>query len=619
MKLTERGLDMSARNRVARRLAGLSVGTKLYASFATVLALLVLNAVVGFVASSSLASSTQQIVTIDSAKAEAANSVGGLVGYMHESQTRFILDRGVEFRDHGGDVLKFEAALAALTKLSTTATDRNYLARIESAFAFQRHFDAVLLADVKAGRTAVATSLADGAANDAADALAAAATAYKSYASSQQATAYTSFNSARSLSTLVMIMIALFALLVGVGVSVAVSRSIKRGVSTILDRIRSLQDRCATNLKAGIEALAAGNLTIDVQAVTAPIENPSNDEIGQVAQAVNGIRDRFAATIDAYNETRAKLSTMVASMSGSAAQVSSASREMASTSDETGRATSEIAHALGDVAQGAERQVRMVQTARHAAEDVTRAVNESAENAGRAAEVAYETRQVAREGIDAAAQATQAMSSVSDSSQAAGDAMRELSAKSGQIGAIVQTITGIAAQTNLLALNAAIEAARAGEQGRGFAVVAEEVRKLAEESQRAAKQITGLITAIQTDTTHAVSVVENGAQLTTDGAIIVARTHDAFTRIEAAVEDMTSRIEQIAAASQQIAASATSMQDNINEVAAVAEQSSASTEQVSASTEQTTASAQEIAASAQALSGNAEELNRLVAQFQTAA
>jgi methyl-accepting chemotaxis protein len=195
-------------------------------------------------------------------------------------------------------------------------------------------------------------------------------------------------------------------------------------------------------------------------------------------------------------------------------------------------------------------------------------------------------------------------------------AISELAAKSDQIGAIVLTITGIAEQTNLLALNAAIEAARAGDQGRGFAVVAEEVRKLAEDSQRAAKEISDLIGAIQQETTSAVNVVEDGARRTEEGAAVVERTRAAFERIGTSVDDMSARIEQIAAVSQQIAASTNTMQQGISEVAAVAEESSASTEEVSASSEQTSASAQEIAASAQELSSSAEMLNRLVAQFK---
>jgi methyl-accepting chemotaxis protein len=423
-------------------------------------------------------------------------------------------------------------------------------------------------------------------------------------------------NSSSSSSTTLTIIVLILSMLFGAGLAFAVSRSIKRSVDVVLDRLGSLRDNCATNLKAGIEALAHGDLTFPVEAVTKPIENPSKDELGQVAAAVNGVRDRFEAGIEAYNQTRGNLNSIVGQVAGSAGQVSTASHEMASTSEETGRATSEIANAVSGIAQGAERQVQAVEQARRAAEEVARAVNEAAQNAEQTAGVAHEALEMAHKGVGAAEQANEAMRSVRDSSAAVSATIRELSEKSEQIGTIVQTITGIAEQTNLLALNAAIEAARAGEQGRGFAVVAEEVRKLAEDSQTAAQEISGLIGAIQTETSKAVEVVEDGAKRTEDGASVVEQTREAFLQIGTSVEDMTGRIEQIAAASQQISASAQSMQQSIGEVATVAEESSAATEQVSASTQETSASAEQISASAQELSGNAEALNGLVAQFK---
>src|SRR5213075_2494444 len=113
--------------------------------------------------------------------------------------------------------------------------------------------------------------------------------------------------------------------------------------------------------------------------------------------------------------------------------------------------------------------------------------------------------------------ATEAIRHVAASSEQVGAAIQDLAERSERIGGIVDTITGIAEQTNLLALNAAIEAARAGEQGRGFAVVAEEVRKLAEESQSAAAQISGLVGEIQTETNKVVEVVTDSAKRTEDG------------------------------------------------------------------------------------------------------
>ena len=413
--------------------------------------------------------------------------------------------------------------------------------------------------------------------------------------------------------TIVLIVIAL---LLGGAVAVFTVRGLTGGVKAIVERMAALEKAFKDRLVPGLQALAGGDLTVKLEAGTAPSSDFSTDELGRVMSQTENFRAALLECYEAYNMTVANLRSLIGEVTSTAGSVGAASKEMSSTSEEAGKATGEIAQAIGDVAQGAERQVQMLQSARRAGEEVAGAVKQSAEQAEQTAEAAGQAHEAAQAGVAAAEQANEAMRSVSDSSQEVTVAIGELASKSEQIGAIVATITGIAEQTNLLALNAAIEAARAGDQGRGFAVVADEVRKLAEESQHAAHEISQLIGAIQDETSKAVRVVQDGAKRTQDGAAVVEQTREAFLTIGQAVDDMTARIEQIAAGAQQITASVASMQEGIGEIEALAEQSSASTEQVSASTQQTSASTEQIAASAHELAGNAEQLNRLVGHFQ---
>ena len=415
------------------------------------------------------------------------------------------------------------------------------------------------------------------------------------------------------------IIAAIVPLLLALGIAFWVTRSVTRPVIALGNRMRSLNDNCLADLTHALEAASTGDLTLEVEVVTTPVDVTSRDELGRLGETFNAMLGRTERSVAAYNDMREQLGSLIGEVSASAGTVASASQQMATTSEEAGRAVNEIAGAVTEVAQGAERQVRMVDATREAVQDAATAAVRSADSARDTSVAADQARAVAREGVGAAQQATDAIRGVADSSAEVASAIEELAARSRKIPGIVDTITGIAEPTNLLALTAAIEAARAGEQGRGFAVVADEVRKLAEESQDAAGQISGLISEIQRETQRVVGVVAEGSRRTEDGVATVEQAREAYEQIGTAVEEVGAKVAEIAGAVQQISADAARAEDGIAQVATVAEASSASAEQVSASTQETSASTQEIAASAQELARTAEQLELLVARFRTSA
>jgi methyl-accepting chemotaxis protein len=427
--------------------------------------------------------------------------------------------------------------------------------------------------------------------------------------------ATSAFHHARKL---VLVLLALI-FLIGVPACVLMIRTIRLSAAAIVARLSSLRSNDVAGLRAGLDRLAEGDLTYEVEPVTAKIARRTRDEIGDIAEAVGEIRDHTVASVEAYNASRAALSAMIGQVSQTAAALSTSSRQLAAGSEETGRSVSEISSSVEEVAAGAERQVRALTSARELVEDVAAATVQSAADAQETAAAADEARRLADAGGQAVREATGAMGAARNASSAATAAIAELGAKSARINGIVETITGIAEQTNLLALNAAIEAARAGEHGRGFAVVADEVRKLAEESRAAAGSIAALVGAIEADTRNTVDVVEDGARRTDESAATVERAREAFEAIGAAVDGMVARTADIVAAVGQAADGSSRVQRDIGEVATVAQQTSASSQQVSATTEQTSAATQQIAAAAQELSARADELEQLVGRFTLSA
>jgi methyl-accepting chemotaxis protein len=411
------------------------------------------------------------------------------------------------------------------------------------------------------------------------------------------------------------LVIALAALIVAVYLFVGFYLAVRSAVADISSRLRSLTERDTTDLRMGLEAVAQRDLTVEIKPSTDAITAPGRDELGDVARAVNAIRENTAASVLAYDATRSALADAIGQVATSATTLAAASEQMAACSSDAGRAIGEIASAVNDVALGAEKQVGSLASAQHATGEMAAATQQGSADAQNTVAAVERASAVAQEGVAAVSEASDAMSSVSESSSHVAQAIRGLSAKSGEITTIAATIRAIAEQTNLLALNAAIEAARAGEQGRGFAVVAEEVRNLAEQSQHAAASIADLIGEIQAETSRTVHVVETGTARTAQGVETVQRAHGAFAVITDSVDDMGARVRSIASAMTEIAQRASEVEHDMGDVAAVAEQTSASSEQVAASAEHTSTSTQEIASSAQALADTAGELASLVNAF----
>ena len=222
----------------------------------------------------------------------------------------------------------------------------------------------------------------------------------------------------------------------------------------------------------------------------------------------------------------------------------------------------------------------------------------------------------AKEGDKSVVKAISQMAHIEQTVNNSAQVVARLGERSKEIGQIVDTISGIAGQTNLLALNAAIEAARAGEQGRGFAVVAEEVRKLAEQSQEAAKHIAALISEIQGDTDKAVVAMGEGTREVKIGTEVVTTAGKAFEEIATLVTNVSGEVKKVSAVMQQMADGSQQIVTSMKEIDGYSKAAVGQAQTVSAGTEEQAASMEEIASSSQSLAKLAQDLNVAVSKFR---
>lgn len=282
-------------------------------------------------------------------------------------------------------------------------------------------------------------------------------------------------------------------------------------------------------------------------------------------------------------------------MHGAVSLVNQATNRLASS-------TIALASTADNVVRAAEGQEsRAVQSA-SAIEEMTMTAGEVARNSTEAARIAQETAETARCGQEVMTQTVTGMQQVSEAVVQAATIITTLGRSSDQIGAIVRVIEDIADQTNLLALNAAIEAARAGEQGRGFAVVADEVRKLAERTTKATKEIGDMIRQIQQDTKSAVASMDQGTTQVGQGVELANKTGEALSRIHSMINSTAGMIQQIASAAE--------------EQSTATRQIAGDLEVMSRTTRQTTGGIAESAHACHELSTLANDLQRTVSAFK---
>ena len=327
-------------------------------------------------------------------------------------------------------------------------------------------------------------------------------------------------------------------------------------------------------------------------------------------------RDEFGDMGRGFDRMMRSMRQLITQVSQSAEQLAASSEELTASAEQSAQASNQVAASVTDMAQGSEKQVSAVNDATAVVEEISATIEQLAATAQEMSAKAQTTVKTTADGQSAVDQAIDQMKNVGQGAQKAQGAAGDLEAGSRQIEAIVGLISNIAGQTNLLALNAAIEAARAGEQGRGFAVVAEEVRKLAEQSEQAARQIKDLIGKNDTNIRNVVGVISHTIHEIDAGVTLVGKAGEGFGDIRTLVEAVTHQVEEISKALGEIAVGSQHIVESMKGVETESRNAAAEAQTVSAATEEQSASNEEIASASQALAKLAGELQTAMGKFR---
>ena len=403
---------------------------------------------------------------------------------------------------------------------------------------------------------------------------------------------------------------------------------------------------------------ATEDLAVGDGDLTQRLDISSNDEIGIISRHINTFIEKIQIVVRGLAEMIERVASTSEEMSSNSGEATKATQQVAKAieqiaigSDEqsksatyTVKVVAQVAQAIEQIAAGAQEQSRNVISTTAMVTEMANKIDAMAEGMDTVKQAAEQNGVVAVNGGKSVEKTVNGMLKVKDAVFETAQRIHDLREQSQKIGEIVQVIDDIAEQTNLLALNAAIEAARAGEHGKGFAVVADEVRKLAERSGKATKEIADLINNIQRGTKVAVESMQTGTKEVEEGVNLAQEAGQSLNEIvdgvktsgenvhkimglinevlnssqevSKAVDNVAAITEENTAATEEMSASAEQVNSSMQSIASITEESAASAEEVSASSEELTASIEEISASSEQLAKMAQELQGIVAQFR---